>query len=864
MKKTLLFSLLLYAAFVMADSVIDTVPVIEDELAQFRHPKPVVLDLRAPRKAVLADACPLDSIVGTDLNKKRVSLTEYEYDAAGNTVSETQYTWSGDVKTGVSRYWKQFTGSTPVIIVNFDWDAANQTWIGKDSTVSLFYDNGKQSGQDVYVWENNAWRINTRYEYEYNNPGGQQSLSQYSTWSTTAQSLVYNNKWVYIYGENGNYTEEYWLYNNGWVGSSKKVKEYDAKGNQTLYEEYNGWQNDDWKGKSRTRSEFDANNKETEKYTYKWTSTGWANNYWYSKRYDGNNVIDDATYYWNEKWIGSVRTTKVYDGANVKDEITWEWVDPDWVHKSRVETEYESSKVKSQINSSWNGTDWVKVSKVENTYEAGKISTKLTSRWDGSDWQDSLRTTHAYKGSYDTLVVNAKCHDGNWSAVDSTLRNIIYATVAGKQKITEDFTKKWESKNGLWKGTDSLSNKYDDGGNIIRINNYSFTDGEWVNKTMREYAYKNNNSNLKTLETFMTWSTTKKAWIGTSKSEWDYDETNRKFMTASYTWNTSHNDNKGDWQGLSRSRDVYEGSVKVHSYSDKWDYTAWDWTGMFRYDYTYTAAGKPYETTISRYNPAADTYVPEELTTKAYDNKGRDMRTEKFTWKNDDWCQTSFTETSYDGDAADKLRYTWNIAYTDCEESSSTLLRRYYHCDPKQYTITFNNWNDTALATIVVEEGTTPVYPNEAELPSREADAKFTYTWNGWDPALAPATGNTTYTAHFDETVNKYQISFVNEDNSPLYEVEVAYGETPEYVGETPTKAEDEDFTYAFKDWSPEIEPVTAEATYKAEFTATPKIPTTISNVQTDAVAGKVLLNGTLYITREGNVYTISGQKMNR
>ena len=99
---------------------------------------------------------------------------------------------------------------------------------------------------------------------------------------------------------------------------------------------------------------------------------------------------------------------------------------------------------------------------------------------------------------------------------------------------------------------------------------------------------------------------------------------------------------------------------------------------------------------------------------------------------------------------------------------------------------------------------------------------------------------------------------------SELYSVTLDYGETPEYVGETPTKAEDADFTYAFKDWTPEIEPVTAEAEYKAEYTATPKVPTAVNNIPTDAVAGKVLLNGTLYITREGNIYTISGQKVNR
>ncbi|MCR5653979.1 MAG: starch-binding protein [Ruminococcus sp.] len=54
----------------------------------------------------------------------------------------------------------------------------------------------------------------------------------------------------------------------------------------------------------------------------------------------------------------------------------------------------------------------------------------------------------------------------------------------------------------------------------------------------------------------------------------------------------------------------------------------------------------------------------------------------------------------------------------------------------------------------------------------------------------------------------------------------VTFGDTPEYKGETPTKAEDEDFTYIFSGWTPAVAAVTGDTSYTASFNAVAKFKT--------------------------------------
>ncbi len=80
----------------------------------------------------------------------------------------------------------------------------------------------------------------------------------------------------------------------------------------------------------------------------------------------------------------------------------------------------------------------------------------------------------------------------------------------------------------------------------------------------------------------------------------------------------------------------------------------------------------------------------------------------------------------------------------------------------------------------------------------------------------------------YAQWVKAYTVTWVDEDKTELEkDTNVPEGTTPTYNSETPTKPEDDNYTYTFAGWTPEISPVKGDVTYTAQYTATPKTPNT-------------------------------------
>ncbi|MBO7079385.1 MAG: leucine-rich repeat domain-containing protein [Bacilli bacterium] len=143
-----------------------------------------------------------------------------------------------------------------------------------------------------------------------------------------------------------------------------------------------------------------------------------------------------------------------------------------------------------------------------------------------------------------------------------------------------------------------------------------------------------------------------------------------------------------------------------------------------------------------------------------------------------------------------------------------------YKAIKNTYTVTWLNQNGMELEVdLNVEYGSTPSY--NGDEPTLEKTAEFTYTFDGWDKEISTITGDVTYTAIYKATKNKYTVTWLNYDNKVLEtDLNVEYGLTPSYNGETPERANTAEYTYTFDGWDKEVSTVTGDVTYIAIFKA--------------------------------------------
>ena len=147
-----------------------------------------------------------------------------------------------------------------------------------------------------------------------------------------------------------------------------------------------------------------------------------------------------------------------------------------------------------------------------------------------------------------------------------------------------------------------------------------------------------------------------------------------------------------------------------------------------------------------------------------------------------------------------------------------------YEWDEESFIITFVNEDGAELQKLEIGSGTMPIY--SWETPTKTWDVQYTYEHSGWDPEIGVVDWDKTYIATFTSTVNKYKVSFVNEDWSILQpETEYNYwtASWDIVLPAIPTKAEDNDFTYTFAGWQPALSNVIWDVVYKATFTSQSK-----------------------------------------
>ena len=145
---------------------------------------------------------------------------------------------------------------------------------------------------------------------------------------------------------------------------------------------------------------------------------------------------------------------------------------------------------------------------------------------------------------------------------------------------------------------------------------------------------------------------------------------------------------------------------------------------------------------------------------------------------------------------------------------------------PAVYTVVFKDADGTVLSMQNYNYGDEVVAP---EAPAKEADETYTYEFAGWDKDVTACVGNAVYTATYTETYIEYTVKFLNEDGTEITTATYHYGDTV-VVPEAPAKEADEEYTYEFAGWTPEVAATVAgNAEYTATYTAT-KVETPVVN----------------------------------
>ena len=157
------------------------------------------------------------------------------------------------------------------------------------------------------------------------------------------------------------------------------------------------------------------------------------------------------------------------------------------------------------------------------------------------------------------------------------------------------------------------------------------------------------------------------------------------------------------------------------------------------------------------------------------------------------------TRTGYTG--------SWDITSISSGSTGNRTITAVWEIN--KYKVTFIDYNGTELKTQEnVEYNTSAIAPAN---PTRDG-----YTFTGWDKEFTKITADTTIKATY--SVNSYTVTWTNYDDKVLKTDTVNYGETPKYTGATPTKPADAQYTYTFVGWTPTINTVTGNVTYKATY----------------------------------------------
>lgn len=259
----------------------------------------------------------------------------------------------------------------------------------------------------------------------------------------------------------------------------------------------------------------------------------------------------------------------------------------------------------------------------------------------------------------------------------------------------------------------------------------------------------------------------------------------------------------------------YSGETPTKAADAQYTYEFTSWSPAFQTVTEATTYTAQFSSTINQYNI---TFVDEDGTTVLKAATAYDYGTAAGSIVLPDATPTKATTAQYTYAFAG-----WSPALENV--TSNATYTATYAPTLRTYTITFVD--DDGTTTIKSESygfGTAAEFIAPAN-PTKAPTKQYTYTFAGWSPTVAEVTGDATYTATYNSTVNQYTVTFVDEDGTTVLKAaaEYDYGTVVDAIEKPadPTKTATAQYTYAFAGWSPVIVDVAGNATYTATYTPT-------------------------------------------
>ena len=301
--------------------------------------------------------------------------------------------------------------------------------------------------------------------------------------------------------------------------------------------------------------------------------------------------------------------------------------------------------------------------------------------------------------------------------------------------------------------------------------------------------------------TFTGWSP-QLDWVSGNQAYYaQYESTLNKYEINFYNWDgtllQSSMVNYGEWPAYYNSDPWRESDVQ-------YTYTFTGWSPELDMVTGHQSYYAQYESTLNQYEISF------------YNWDGTLLQSNMVNYG--EWPNYYNSEPTRDADA----QYTYTFTGWSPELDMVTGHQSYYaqyDATLNQYEITFYDWDGELLYSDWVNYGAYPHYGGNVLW--READAQYTYTFTGWSPELSVVTGNQSYTAQYEATLNQYEVAFYDWDGTLLQSTMVNYGEWPTYYNSDPWRESDAQYTYTFTGWNPQLDWVTSNQSYYAQYEST-------------------------------------------